>query len=430
MLDPKYIRENLDAVRANCEARNIKADIDRFVSLDAERREAITRIEEVRREQNETAAKMKGKLEKAQRDELIAKGKELKAQVQESEEYLRQMEEEFDTVVRSIPNMTHPDAPVAATEDGNRELRRWGEPPKFDFEPKDHLQIGQALELIDFESASKVTGQKFYYLKNEAALLEQALINYAVQTLLAEGFAPVVTPDLAREEILAGIGFNPRGEETQIYSVADTDLCLIATAEITLGGMLKDQILEEGRLPIKYAGISHCFRTEAGAAGRESKGLYRVHQFSKVEMFAFTAPDESERMHEQFLGLEERLFQGMEIPYRVVDICTGDLGAPAYRKFDLEAWMPGRGEGGEYGEVTSTSNCTDYQARRLGIRYRKSGEKRPVHVHMINGTAIAVSRALIAILENFQQADGSVTIPKVLVPYMWGIKKIERKLKF
>jgi seryl-tRNA synthetase len=271
-----------------------------------------------------------------------------------------------------------------------------------------------------------VTGQKFYYLKNEAALLELALVNYAFDILVKEGFTPVITPDLARSEILDGIGFNPRGNETQIYSIADTDLCLIATAEITLGGMYADVILKEEDLPLKFVGVSHCFRTEAGAAGRESKGLYRVHQFTKVEMFAFTTPEMSEEMHNKFVEYEERLFQGLGIPYRVVDICTGDLGAPAYRKFDLEAWMPGRGEGGEYGEVTSTSNCTDYQARRLGIKFKREGEKRPLFVHTLNGTAIAVSRALIAILENYQEADGSVVVPQVLRRYMGGIERIKR----
>lgn len=426
MLDPKFIRENLDEVRRNCADRNVSVNLDRFVDLDDERRKAITKIEEIRRRQNEVAGNMKGKLPDDERKKLIEEGKELKEQAQEFDEYIRTVEEEFDGVVRQIPNMTHPDAPVAATEEGNRELRKWGKPPKFDFKPLDHLELGEKLDLIDFESGAKVAGQKFYYLRNEAVLLEQALISYSLSVLRAAGFTPIMTPDLARAQILDGIGFSPRGEETQIYSVENSDLCLIATAEITLGGMLLQTILEEGALPLKYAGVSHCFRTEAGAAGKESKGLYRVHQFSKVELFAFTTPETSEATHEEFLGLEEKLFQGLGIPYRVCDICTGDLGGPAYRKFDLEAWMPGRGESGEYGEVTSTSNCTDYQARRLGIRFRKEGEKRPVHVHMVNGTAIAISRALIAILENCQQKGGSVKIPKVLIPYMDGIKEIKR----
>lgn len=426
MLDAKFIREHLDEVRQNCANRHVAVDIARFQELEEERRRAITKIDDIRRRQNEVAREMKAKLEPEQRQALIEEGRELKEKAQEFDEYLRTVEEEFDDVIRQIPNMTHPDAPIASGEEGNREIRRWGEPARFDFKVLDHVELGERLALIDFEAGARVAGQKFYYLKNEAVLLEQALINYALHTLRREGFTPIMTPDLARAQILSGIGFNPRGAETQIYSVENTDLCLIATAEITLGGMLADAVLDEARLPLKYAGVSHCFRTEAGAAGRESKGLYRVHQFSKVEMFAFATPETSDAMHEAFVGLEEKLFQGLGIPYRVVDICTGDLGGPAYRKYDLEAWMPGRGENGEYGEVTSTSNCTDYQARRLGIRFKREGEKRPVFVHMLNGTAIAVSRALIAVLENYQQQDGSVRVPEALVPYMDGITEIRR----
>jgi seryl-tRNA synthetase len=426
MLDLKFIRDNIDAVRTNCANRNVNVDLDAFLKLDEERRKSIQALEEVRRKQNETAAAMKDKQDDTRRAELIAVGKDLKAQALSLEEAARAAEEKLGAIARQIPNMTHPAAPVAATEDGNRELRRWGEPNKFGFKPLDHVELGEKLSLIDFDSGAKVTGQKFYYLKNEAVLLEQALICYALHLLRSKGFVPVMTPDLARASILDGIGFNPRGAETQIYSVENTDLCLIATAEITLGGMLLDAILEESALPLKYVGVSHCFRTEAGAAGRESKGLYRVHQFTKIEMFAFTTPEQSEAMHEEFLGLEERIFQGLGIPYRVVDICTGDLGGPAYRKYDLEAWMPGRGEGGDFGEVTSTSNCTDYQARRLGIRFKREGEKKPLFVHMLNGTAIAISRALIAILENYQQADGSVLVPEALKPYMGGVERIAR----
>ncbi len=434
MLDIKFIRENADAVRKNCADRNVKVDLSRLLSLDEERRAKIGAVEEIRRRQNETAQKMKGKLEADARAKLIDEGRALKAEEAKAQEEAAGAEAELDSLLRRIPNMTHPDAPVAATEDGNREIRRWGEPRKFDFKPLDHVELGDKLSLIDFDSGAKVAGQKFYYLKNEAVLIEQALILYALNTLRPLGFSPVITPDLARASILDGIGFNPRGDETQIYSVENSDLCLIATAEITLGGMLADTVLDEAGLPLKFVGVSHCFRTEAGAAGRESKGLYRVHQFSKVEMFAFTTPEKSEATHEEFVGLEEKLFQGLGIPYRVLDICTGDLGGPAYRKYDLEAWMPGRGpstgsghvEGGSYGEVTSTSNCTDYQARRLGIRFRREGEKKPVFAHMLNGTAIAVSRALIAILENYQQADGSVVIPEVLRPYTGGVERISR----
>ena len=429
MLDLKFVLSNLDAVKLNCERRNIRIDIDRLVALDKERRARLKHVEEIHRQRNENAGAMKAKLSQADREKLISKGRELKQEASDEEATLAQLTGNVDVLLRQIPNMTHPDAPVGASENDNREIRRQGSPTNFDFAAKDHVALGKDLDLIDFETAALVAGQKFYYLKNEAVLLEFALIQYALSTLLEAGFTPIITPDLARSEILDGIGFNPRGAETQIYSVENTDLCLIATAEITLGGMLKDKILEETNLPLKFVGVSHCFRTEAGAAGKESKGLYRVHQFTKIEMFAFTTPETSEATHEAFVALEEKLFAGLGIPYRVVDICTGDLGGPAYRKYDLEAWMPGRGEKGDWGEVTSTSNCTDYQARRLGIRFRREGEKKPLFVHMLNGTAIAISRALIAILENYQQKDGSVLIPQALKPYMNGVEKISPRGK-
>ncbi len=292
-----------------------------------------------------------------------------------------------------------------------------GEPRAFDFETRDHLALGEGLDLIDFEAGTKVTGQKFYFLKNEAVLLELALQRFALDIALEEGFTPLATPDLARQSIVDGLAFSPRGPETQIYTIEGTDLDLVGTAEITLGGLYAGEILDEDVLPLRLAGISHCFRTEAGAAGRESKGLYRVHQFTKVEMFVITRPEDSEEMHEQILAVEERIYAALEIPYRVIDVATGDLGAPAHRKFDIEAWMPGRGEGGGYGEVTSTSNCTDYQARRLKTRFRREGAKRNEFVHTLNGTAVAVTRTLIPLLENHQRSDGSVAIPKALQRY-------------
>jgi seryl-tRNA synthetase len=281
-----------------------------------------------------------------------------------------------------------------------------------------------ALDIIDFERAAKVTGSKFYYLKNEGVLLELALINFVFDKLIKKGFTPFTTPDLAKDKVLEGIGFNPRGEETQVYSVEKTDLSLVGTAEITMGGYHMDETIPEEKLPLKYVALSHCFRTEAGAYGRHSAGLYRVHQFSKVEMFAYTAPEDSEKMHQELKNIEAEIFQELGVPFRVVDICTGDLGGPAYRKYDLEAWMTSRNG---WGEVTSTSDTTTYQARRLNIKVaRKDGKKE--YLHMLNGTAIAVSRALITIIENYQQADGSVKIPEVLQKYMpGGIKIIKKK---
>ena len=325
--------------------------------------------------------------------------------------------------------MVHPDAPVGKEDKDNTEVKRFGEPVVFDFEPLDHVALGQKLDIIDFDSATKVSGIKFYYLKNEGVILELALVRYALDVLIKKGFTPFITPDVAREEILEGIGFNPRGDESNVYTLEGEDTCLVGTAEITLGGYYSNMILPREKLPMRMAGLSHCFRREAGAAGQFSKGLYRVHQFTKVEMFVCCLPEESEHFHEELRSVEEEIFSGLGIPFRVVDTCTGDLGAPAYRKWDLEAWMPGRAaslsrSGGDWGEVTSTSNCTDYQARRLNVRFKDTDGKNKF-VHMLNGTAIAVSRAIIAILENFQQSDGSVVIPKILVPYC-GFDSIKR----
>jgi seryl-tRNA synthetase len=426
MLDRTFVRENLQAVKENCRNRNVKVDVDRFVALDDRRKQTVQQKQAAEQQANQLSKQIPQEKDDTKKEALKAQSRALREQVAALDRQLKEVEAELDAVLLSIPNMTHPDAPVGTTAGDNKVLRRWGEPRKFDFTPKDHVALAEALDLVDFEAGASVTGQKFYFLKNEAVLLELALVQYAMNTLLGHGYTPVITPDLARAEVLEGIGFIPRGPETQIYSVENTDLCLVATAEITLGGMHRKQTFDEKDLPRRYVGLSHCFRTEAGAPGRESKGLYRVHQFTKVEMFAFCTPGQSDALHDELLRIEEQIFQGLKLPYQVIDTCTGDLGGPAYRKFDLEAWMPGRGQGGEYGEVTSTSNCTDYQARRLEVRYRPAGQKGSRFAHTLNGTAVAVSRALVAILENNQQADGSVTIPEVLRPWV-GKETIARK---
>lgn len=410
MLDVRFIRENRDEVQKNIENRGVgNADVDRVLTLQDERATLIQRVEELRRERNESSQKMKGPMEQSERAPLIERGKELKEEIATIEERLAVVEADFNRELRNIPNMTHPDVPVGG-EDDAREIERVGEVPSFDFEVRDHLELGRMHDLIDFETAADVAGSSFYYLKREAALMELALVNYAMTTITKHGYVPHLTPDLARPDILDSIGFNPRGEESQVYNVEGHDLCLIGTAEITLGGMLAGKIVRKEELPIRMGGFSHCFRTEAGAHGRESRGLYRVHQFSKVEMFAFATPEQSEEIHREMLEIEKEIYTGLGIPFRVVDIATGDLGAPAFRKYDIEAWMPSRNA---YGEVTSTSNCTDYQARRLNIRYRDD-ENRPAFLHTLNGTAIAVPRAIIAILENNQKEDGSIEVPEVL----------------
>jgi seryl-tRNA synthetase len=421
MLDAAFIREHLDDVKTNCRNRNVMADVDRVVQFDDERKRLIQQKQEIEQRQNENQKRTSQEKDPGRRQELIAQGKRLKEEVARMEKELKDIKEQLHVTLLTIPNMTHPDAPIGTTAEDNKVISKWGEPRRFDFTAKDHVALAEALDLVDFKAGASVAGQKFYYLKNEAVLLELALVQFAMKTLIGEGYTPIITPDVARVEVLEGIGFIPRDpdpEKRQIYSLSDTDLCLIATAEITLGGMHRDWIFDELDLPKKYVGLSHCFRTEAGAPGRDTRGLYRVHQFTKVEMFVFCTPDQSELHHHELLAIEEKIFQGLGLPYQVIDTCTGDLGGPAYRKYDLEAWMPGRGQGGEYGEVTSTSNCTDYQARRLNIRYKTHKQKGTRFVHTLNGTAVAVTRALLAILENNQQADGSVLVPEVLHPWV------------
>lgn len=419
MLDAAFVRDNLDAVRKNCADRAARnAEVDRVVALDDERKRLQRQADELRARGNDVAKKTGATKEKVERDALIAEGRQIKEQVATLEKQVKESEQDLRLALLTIPNMTHPAAPVG---DENKVVRTSGTPAKYDFKPKDHVDLVTALDLADLEAGTKVAGQKFYFLKNEGALLEIALVQYAVSTLVRHGFIPVITPDLARVEVMEGTGYMPRNDDPtkrEFYQIADSDLCLIATAEITIGGMHKDDLLDEDRLPLKYAGLSHCFRTEAGAAGRDTRGLYRVHQFTKVEMFAFCTPEQSDAIHEELLRIEEEIFQGLGLPYQVIDTCTADLGGPAYRKYDLEAWMPGRGQGGEFGEVTSTSNCTDYQSRRLGIRYRPKEKKGTRFVHTLNGTAVACTRALVAILENYQQADGSVRVPDVLRPWV------------
>ena len=421
MLDYKFIKDNLEAVKQNIINRNMTADADIVVELYDKRTALVTKLQSLQQKRNENAQAMKQKLDADARAKLIEAGKAIKEEISGVEAESKEIEEKLEEAARKLPNMVHPDAPVGKLDTENLEVKKVGTPRKFDFEPKDHVQLGEELDIIDFDRGTKVSGPKFYYLKNDAVFLEQALIMYALNVLRKHNFKLFITPDVAKEEVLKGIGFNPRGNESNVYSIEEEGTCLVATAEITLGGYHKDEILDKASLPLLYGGLSHCFRREAGAAGQFSKGLYRVHQFDKVEMFVYSTPEQSDELHEKLRLIEEEIFEGLGIPFRVVDTCTGDLGAPAYRKWDLEAWMPGR-NGGEYGEVTSTSNCTDYQARRLNIKYKDDDGKNK-YVHTLNGTAIAVGRAMLAILENYQNADGSVTIPEVLVPYC-GFDKI------
>ena len=432
MLDYRFIKDNLEAVKKNIIDRNMdpaKADADLVVKLFDERTALTTELQNLQQKRNANAAAMKQKLDPETRAKYIEEGKNIKDAVSSAESKLSELEVKLEEAGRQIPNMANPEVPVGKVDTENLEVKKVGQPRKFDFKPKSHVELGESLDLIDFERGTKVSGAKFYYLKNEAVFLEQSLIMYALNILRKHGFTTFITPDIAREEILKGIGFNPRGNESNVYAIEDEGTCLVATAEITLGGYHSGEILDKSKLPLMYCGLSHCFRREAGAAGQFSKGLYRVHQFDKVEMFVYCLPEQSDSLHEKLRLIEEEIFSGLGLPFRVVDTCTGDLGAPAYRKWDLEAWMPGRADenhpDGDYGEVTSTSNCTDYQARRLNVKYHDDDGKNK-YVHMLNGTAVAVGRAMLAILENYQNEDGSVTIPEALVPYC-GFDKIGPK---
>jgi len=427
VLAASFIIDNLDAVRANCANRGMTVDLDQFAALDAERRRLEHALGEANAEANRVAKEIPKAPDPEARQVLIDRGKALRTERGTLEERLEAVRAEAGELQAAIPNMAHPDAPIGETDAQNLEVARGAAPVRtFDFAPRDHLDLAEALDLVDMEAGSRTAGHGFYFLKNEAVLLDMALQSYALRLLIADGFTPFTTPDLARTEVLAGTGFVPRGPETQIYAIEDTDLGLIATSEITLAGLFADRILDGAELPALVAGLSHCFRTEAGAHGRATRGLYRVHQFTKVEMFAVCRPEDSDDLHRRMLDLERRIFDGLGIAYRIVDTATGDLGASAYRKFDLEAWMPGRGDGGSFGEITSTSNCTDYQARRLGIRYRRQDGKVAGLAHTLNGTAVATSRALIALLETYQRADGGVDVPEVLRP-LCGFDEIAPK---
>ena len=337
--------------------------------------------------------------------------REVSAEVRRLEVELGEVESARDELAATLPNLPDPEAPEGETDEDAVVIREVGERPAFDFELHDHLDLGVAHGWIDMEKAAAASGSRFAYLLGDLVLVELALIRFAVELLEEEGFVPVVPPVLVRERALYGTGIFP-GEREMIYEVPQDELFLVGTSEVSLAALHADEILESGQLPRRYAGISACFRREAGAAGKDTRGIFRVHQFDKVEMFSFVLPEESTAEHERLLSIQERILAALEIPYRVVDIPVGDLGAPAARKFDCEAWIPSQER---YREVTSTSNTTDYQARRLGARYRPEPEAQAEHVHTLNGTAVAVGRTLIALLENRQQSDGSVELPSALV---------------
>ena len=402
MLDIAFIREHKDVVVANCANRRASVDIDALLELDEKRRAMILEIETLRASKNKVS---KGK---PSPEEIVAM-KEVGEVVKRKEAELALIEVDYHALMQQVPNMTHPDAPIG--EEADFVVRYTSkEPPAFDFEPKDHETLLTEKDQVDFERGSKVAGAKWYFTKGKLVRLNYALLSYGMDILEKHGFTLMETPDVAKADVLIGAGFIPRGPETQIYNIEGTDLSMIGTAEITVLGYHANEILDLSQGPKKYAAISHCFRTEAGAYGRTSKGLYRVHQFTKLEMFAFCKPEESEAIHQEILAIEKEICDGLDLSYRVIDIPSADLGGPAYRKYDIEAYMTMKQD---FGEVTSTSNCTDYQARRMNIKYRKEDGSLE-YVHTLNGTALNTSRFPIAIIEQHQTKEGNIVYPKTL----------------
>ncbi|MDP9188502.1 MAG: serine--tRNA ligase [Actinomycetota bacterium] len=411
MLDLKQIRRDPEPARSALARRGAAEALDELLAMDERRRALLPQVEERRAEQNRASEQIaEAKRSGGDAEQTIAAMREVSAVVKKLEAELSGVEQKLNGLAASIPNPPDPEAPDGMTEEDSVELRKVGEPPEFDFDPVDHLELGERHGWIEMQAAAEASGSRFAYLLGDLVMVEMALVRFALETLRAEGFTPAAPPVLVREKALFGTGFFP-GERETIYEVPKDDLFLVGTSEVSLASLKAETVMDAGELPLRYAGFSTCFRREAGAAGRDTRGIFRVHQFDKVEMFSFVEPELSRDEHERILALQEKILAALEIPYRVVDIAVGDLGASAARKFDCEAWIPSQQR---YRELTSCSNTTDYQARRLKARYRPAEGASPEEVHTLNGTAVAVGRSLIALLENKQGKDGSVAMPAVL----------------
>jgi seryl-tRNA synthetase len=414
MLDLKLIRSDPERVKSALARRGAADRVDELLALDERRRSLLPEVENAQAERK-TLSKQIGAAKQVGEDaeDLMETVQGLKERIEAGKAELEEVDRKIAELALTLPNLPDPDAPEGMTEEDAVVVREVGELPEFDFEPRDHLEIGTELGLIDMESAARLSGSRFAYLKGDLVMLELALVRFALELVRAEGHEPVVPPVLVREEALEGTGFLP-GDRDQIYEIPKDELFLAGTSEVALAGLHADQILDAADLPLRYSGFSTCFRREAGAAGRDTRGIFRVHQFDKVEMFSFVEPSQSRDEHERLLAIEERILTELEIPYRVVNVAAGDLGAPAAKKYDCEAWIPSQGR---YRELTSCSNTTDYQARRLGSRYRAADGESPQPVHTLNGTAVAVGRTIIALIENRQERDGGFTLPKTLHQY-------------
>ena len=410
MLDIRYIRENPEKVQQNAKDRGYNVSISELLNADEDKRSLQQKIDALREERNQNAAKMKGGKPS---QELIDEGKRIKEQLAELETSFSGVAEKFEDYLHQVPNMSLDDVPVGGEED-SVEIKTWGEKKTG---AVDHLDFALKRDWVDFERGAKVAGTKFYYVKGDLALLENAMIQFALDKLIKRNFTYMTVPHMVSQRVLTGTGFAPRtSDQSDEYAIEGEDLSLIATAEIPLTGYHADEILDEADLPLFYAGLSPSYRKEAGAAGKHTRGLFRVHQFNKLEMYAFALPEQSEKIHEELLAIEEEIWQEIGIPYHVINIASGDLGAPAAKKYDIEYWSP---VDEKYREITSCSNCTDFQARNLNIRVRRQDGAVEV-VHTLNGTAVSLARSLVAVIENYQNKDGSLTVPEALRPHMGG----------
>ncbi len=402
MIDIKLVREHPDVIKKTLKLRRYEFDVDHLLEVDKARSTLSVEVDGLRADKNKYA-----------KEQNIDKGRQIKEELPKKEAALAAVEEEYHDLLERVPNLLDESVPEGDTEEDNEEIKKWGQTEKKDFKLKDHVQLAEDLGLIDFERGTKLAGRGFYYLKDEGALLELALVNWVVSFLVKKGYQPVITPVLAQKKFIEGTGYLPRREEPDLYKLEGEDLYLVATAEIPLAAMHAGETLSQEDLPLNYVGFSSAFRKEAGTYGKYAKGIYRVHQFDKVEIFKFTQPSESRKAFKEIISAQEEIYQALGIPYRIVNICSGEMSAPAFLKYDFEYYSPVEET---YREITSTSNVTDFQARRLGIKYRTKDGKTDF-VHTLNGTAIAISRTLIAILENYQQKDGSIAIPEVLRDY-------------
>lgn len=423
MLDIRFIRENKDIIKESLDARNSDYPLDELLELDRTRRDILVEVEALKKKRNDASALI-GKYKREGKDvnELLLEMQHVGEAIKEHDEKLEKVEQRLNHLLFTIPNKLHESTPIGKDEDDNVEVRRWGEPKKFDFEIKSHDELGVNLDILDFERGAKLGGSRFTVYKGAAARLERALINFMLDTHTTEhGFTEILTPQLAKKEIMMGTGQLPKFED-DMYKIADEELYLIPTAEVTLTNLYNQEILEEEELPKYMCGFTACFRKEAGSGGKDLKGLIRQHQFNKVEMVKIVKPENSYEELEHMVNCAERILQKLELPYRVITLCSGDLGFSAAKTYDIEVWVPSQDK---YREISSCSNTQDFQARRAMIKYRSKEDKKSYYVHTLNGSGLAVGRTLLAIMENYQNEDGSITIPKVLVPYMNGMTVIK-----